>query len=520
MNPEQAVFAFFPYLITRERPRIRDIEFRSNKDIADLPSDVQEHLTTLSEMFFLQDGVRIGQMVCAYLELPKQKEEQEETLRRLHEARLLVGYLYSHPHPSGSVFLPFENSTLFVFRIGDSLQPGMVPTSMIWPDPGYGERLKRIDGREIPNTMLVPGYAGTRNQRTQLWTAKGSRIYPEVPHSVLNHTQDLALNLNMFLSHAHQWALWTLYFQPNYCPPDLRKRVFVSIDWYMRSCRDSLLEAEAIVHLAIALESLLHARSGEGIRERLKDAVLTLLGPVTHLENWVDQFYTARSNAVHEGIPSDLMFYPLLKKSPKSTKGKKKETPKNKQDGDEMPHRSLLAYGRRIFRLCVSTVLAGAMQARITRLDALFVRNAERIGEIRELLTKGPSADRCILSIEQLVNELNDHTNDLMDPDAVAVKDVVWVTKLALQSVKDAVPTISEPVKKVIDDVISSGQGDPTVALLEKIEECARQLRSGYSVTDRSPLTRIIWIVIALLDYASRPAFKLQCYYRENPRRS
>jgi hypothetical protein len=518
MDQERAVFAFFPYLITRERPRIRGIEFRSNKDIADLPSDVREHLTALSEMFFLQDGVRIEQMICAYLELPQKKEEREETLRRLHEARLLVGYLYSHPHPSGNVFLSFENSTLFVFRIGDSLQPGMVPTSMVWQDTGYGERLKRTDNKEIQKTMLIPGYAGTRNQSTQLWAAKGSRIYPEVPHIVLNHTQDLAVNLQMFLSHAHQWALWTLYFEPDFCPPDLRKRVFVSIDWYMRSCRDSLLEAEAIVHLAIALESLLHVRSGEGIRERLKDAVLTLLGPVPRLENWVDQFYTARSDAVHEGVPADLMFYPLLKESPKVTKGKKKETPKNKQDTDEMPHRSLLAYGRRIFRLCVSGGLAGALQARITRLDALFVRNAERIGEIRKLLSEGPTEKR-ILSVEQLVNELNDHTNDLVDPDAVAVKDVVWVTKLALESVKEAVASISEPVKKVIDDVISSVQGEPTVALLEKIEECARQLRSAYSVTDRSPATRIVWIVIALLDYASRPGFKLQCYYRENPRR-
>lgn len=246
--------------------------------------------------------------------------------------------------------------------------------------------------------------------------------------------------------------------------------------------------------------------------------MLTLLGPVPRLENWVDQFYTARSDAVHEGVPSDFMFYPLLKESPKSTKGKKKETPKNKQDSDEMPHRSLLVYGRRIFRLCVSSVLAGALQARISRLDALFVRNAERIEETRKLLTEGPT-DKRILNIEQLVNELNDHTNDLVDPDAVAVKDVVWITKLALQSAKDAVPTISEPIKKVIDDLIASVQGEPTAALLEKMEECARQLRSAYSLTDRSPHTRIIWIVIALLDYASRPGFKLQCYYRENTRR-
>src|SRR5207302_8547382 len=114
MVPERAVFAFFPYLITRERVKVRGIEFRSNQDIADLPADVQEHLTTLSQMFFLEDGVRIEQMICAYVELPKDKEEQEDALRRLHEAQLLVGYLYSDPHPYGGVCLPFENSTLFL----------------------------------------------------------------------------------------------------------------------------------------------------------------------------------------------------------------------------------------------------------------------------------------------------------------------------------------------------------------------------------------------------------------------
>lgn len=64
MTPERAVFAFFPYLVTSERFRLRGIEFRSNQDIAYLPAEAQEHLTTLSQMFFLEDGVRIEQMTC------------------------------------------------------------------------------------------------------------------------------------------------------------------------------------------------------------------------------------------------------------------------------------------------------------------------------------------------------------------------------------------------------------------------------------------------------------------------
>jgi hypothetical protein len=497
MIPERAVFAFFPYLITRERVRIRGIEFRSNQDTADLPADVQIHLTTLSQMFFLEDGVRMEQMTCAYMELPEDKEKQDDALLRLHEARLLVGYLYSHPHSGGRVFLPFENSTLFVFRVGDTLQQGMVLTTLVWQGNQFGDRTKQIDTRDIPSTDFTPGYTGTRNQTILLWVAKGSRIFPVIPHIVLNYSQDLSLNLQMLFSHPWNWALGYLYFNPYEYPLDLRRRVFVSLNWYMRSCRDSLDQSEALVHLAIALESLLHLRSGKGVTDRFKDAVLTLLGPVPGLDNWLNQFYDARSKAVHEGVPSDLMFYP---------------DPKKKNKG----HRPLLEYGRRIFRLCLASVLAGATHVRISRLDALFVPNAERVAKICESLTQKVPADKRLLSIGQNVDDLSDYGYDLVDPDVVSVDSIVGAVKLALAAYKEAVPTITEPLKEVIDNIVTTS-GESTVALLEQIEGCVRQLRSG-NATDQGPSAQLTRIMIAFLDYASKPSFKLQCYYRENPR--
>jgi hypothetical protein len=94
---------------------------------------------------------------------------------------------------------------------------------------------------------------------------------------------------------------------------------------------------------------------------------------------------------------------------------------------------------------------------------------------------------------------------------------VVGAVKLALQAYKEAVPTITEPVKEAIDKIASTS-GDATYALVGQIEECVKQLRSGNAMTDRSPAGQLTRIVIALLDYASKPSFKLQCYYRENPR--
>ena len=93
--------------------------------------------------------------------------------------------------------------------------------------------------------------------------------------------------------------------------------------------------------LAIALESMLGLRSGDGVTERFTDAVLTLLGQVPRLDSWLKQFYTARSKAVHEGMPHDTVFYATNSEDMKKKQGREVA----------IAHRSLLAYGRHIFRL-------------------------------------------------------------------------------------------------------------------------------------------------------------------------
>jgi hypothetical protein len=212
----------------------------------------------------------------------------------------------------------------------------MVVTSLVWQGESYDERIKRIDSRKIPTTELVPGYVAIRNRTTQFWVAEGSRIFPELPHITLNFSQDLFDNLQELSSHAHNWALAWLYASRHDESPEIRTRVFVSLEWYLRSCRESIVETEALADLAIALESLLRIRHGEGLTERFKDAVLTLLGPVPRLDSWLDQFYTARSKAVHEGTAPDLLFYPLEKDLLKKQR---------KEGAPLIPHRSLIEYG-------------------------------------------------------------------------------------------------------------------------------------------------------------------------------
>jgi hypothetical protein len=135
------VFAVLPYLKTSNRVRIRGIEFRSNRDLEDLPPDVRTSLLGLCEMFFLQDGLRIEEMTCTCLGLPEDKQDRADALRHLHEAHVLIAYLYSSPQPAGDVFLPYENSSLFLFGPGDT------PAH-----PGNGCDEFGVAGRELRRT--------------------------------------------------------------------------------------------------------------------------------------------------------------------------------------------------------------------------------------------------------------------------------------------------------------------------------------------------------------------------------
>lgn len=509
MKLEQARFAFLPYLVTRKRVRIRGIEFRSNHDIADMPEDVQSHVKTLSEMFFADNVFRIEEMTFAFFEISSDSIEAEKLLRRLDEAHLLIGYLYASPHPSGGSFLPSETCSLFLFRIGEQYGPeGKVISSLVWHKLDDSNRVTNIDGKVIPTDDLVPGYFGTRNRTVPIWATNGFRIYPELPNIILNLNQDLSWNLQSSLSQAHQWAIAHLYQSDEEFRDETRHRIFASLEWYMKSCRESIEETEALVNLAIALESLLRLRSGEGVTDRFKDAVLTLLGPVPRLDTWLDQFYAARSKAVHEGIASDLNFYPF-----------EKDLHKKKSSKCEEPfaHRSLLSYGRRIFRLCLAGVFAGVMQARIAGLDALFVPNKERIEIIcRKLNSQSPPAQR-LFSIAEDVIELCAQSFYLCDPDIVSVKSAVGAAKLALENYTNACPHDVLVTGGDIVKLLSSMGGDPSLALLEQMDGIVRQFRSAYGVNSHSEHAALIQTMISLLEYASKAKFKLQCYGRQNP---
>jgi hypothetical protein len=59
-------------------------------------------------------------------------------------------------------------------------------------------------------------------------------------------------------------------------------------------------DSEAILSLAVAFEALL-GLSKDAKTDRFVDAISLLLGRLTRLSIWAEQFYTVRSDVAHEG---------------------------------------------------------------------------------------------------------------------------------------------------------------------------------------------------------------------------
>lgn len=489
------LYAVYPYLKTRGRLRLRGVEYRSCEDLDDVEPVAREHLERLCSMFFLEDGVQIRRMTCACIPTGGDRSQLRDALTSVYQAQLLVGYLYSSPHPSGGVFLPAECSTLFTFR------PGRVPDSLVWHEVGDGEGIAILREPKTSDTGFIEGYEGRRNDAAHLWVAEGSRIYPELPHQTLNHSQSLADNVHQFLERDANWAFRRLYlgerFQQTTGP--ISDRIVSALEWYLRSCRDAISESEALVHLAIALESLLRIPSGERLTERFKDAVITLVGPVPRLDSWLDQFYTARSKAVHEGVPHELMFFAvdqdqLRKKHPQGGEGR-------------IPHRSLLEYGRRIFRLCLVNIMSAAENAKAISLDKLFVHNGERIQSILRTLGRQekPAGDR-LREIAVSVQELHEYQGILNEPH-VSLDEVFAAAHLIVDVFASSGLTLDEEAESAIaalsDEGVKKEKWSVKFAAMERASQALRGV-DGTRMGDHD-------VVVRFLDYATSHTFKLRC---------
>ncbi|ENK1244381.1 hypothetical protein AB2063_002572 [Clostridium botulinum] len=378
------IFAIFPYLKTSNSLSIRGIQFRSSSDIDSVPIEIKEHLETIFAMFFLRDNLRIKDMTYTYIKSEDKAEEIQRNIEKLIDIQTLIAYLYSSPHPTDlNPYLKKEHSNMFF------LIPRRVVKGILCPDNNV-ENIYNCDNLpEADNRYEIPGYEGRLNNESQFFVAKGNRLYPPTPNLWLNIPQDLFNDMGLIIRKNNGITkLLSMHDRIN----NNEKRIFTSLKWYNRSiCIDVSPEIE-LINLAIAFECLLGLEQGEQVTKRFKESIKLLVGSVDKLDSWLNQFYKARSEIVHDGSSTNLLF------------NANADAKKN-----AFYYRSLVSYGRMIFKVCLNAIVTGSDMAYKIGLSNLFITNRERFENIIKKLNNKAEPDKLLLSIGQDVRDIESY---------------------------------------------------------------------------------------------------------------
>ena len=413
--------------------RYRRLTFFSNTAIPrEIEPPLAEHVITLSEMFFIRDHLRIKSMTCAAMQ-PRDIFDRDLLLRQLIEFHTLVTFAYTIPQrDDGRPFLTEEHGSVFAFS------PESVFDSLIWHDhnviaiPPEPTASRDESGR-------VQGYSGKVNGLLPIWTAKGSRIYPPTPQMWLNVTQDLSIEIEARFS-PHLSQLFDDHYGRD-VNGDLPDRISSALRWYNRSASQGIDPDLAISSLAIALETLLDLEPGESVTSRFREAVTLLVGRVPRLDSWIHQFYDARSEVMHKGRSSNAMFQPI--DDPKARKGKH-STPSY--------YRSLAAYARHIFHICLATILVGTGMSQRIGLSGMLMTNQQRYETICRILSdKSQSPFVLLKSISVIASEIEAY--QFVNEDGLKLETVLSAAKAVARCFVESGgdPSVNESLAEFID---------------------------------------------------------------------
>ena len=323
----------------------------------------------------------------------------------------------------------------------------------------------------------MPGYQGRYNFHHPFWVTKDSRLYPPVPHVGLNISQNLAYDIRRWFDSPQHHLL------PELLQPPLTavaERVLRALIWYNRANALSSDDSNSIIDLAVAFETLL-ALPKDAKTDRFVDAVSLLIGRITRLNLWAEQFYGARSEVAHEGITERLHFMPAQQK--------------NAPDGPA--YHSLLAYGRQIFQLCVGTLLFGAHLGARAGLREKLVSNQERFQLICKTLD-----DKSLTIMDRFsaIGETVALTNEYryVRETGLLIETLVGAVQRAAKNLLACGESLEPALKKRVEDLAGSQRSPDSYEALAalqalndlKIAEPAN-LQSAQSIVRR--LADVVW---------------------------
>jgi hypothetical protein len=468
--PGRAV-AVFPFLKTTDAIQLGTLAFRSTDDTSGLEQEDATHVREIADMLFLKDELRVRS--ASYAMLPRLVlDKTDPGVPELERIQAIVAYCYSAPrHAFGDIFFHAEHASLAIFS------PQPVTTFLVRPDH-HVLAAGDLAPLEADEWHRVPGYEGRYNFRNPFWVAKGSRLYPPVPHISLNDSQDLAWDIGRAFREGPQHHLLpTLIQEPL---SENAKRAMTAIRWYNRA--NSLLadDSEAVLSLAVGFEALL-GLPRDAKTERFIDAVSLLLGRVPRLNSWAVQFYTARSDVAHEGRTDRLRLMPTVQK-PSET-------------GPE--YQSLVSYGRQIFQLCVGSVLFGTHMAQRSELHDKLTTNQERFELICKILndTSIPLTDR-FTSIDDIVATVGEYR--YVAETGLSIETMLGALQVAAKNLLECSTSLDPAIKTHVSDLAVAKRSKDGYEILVALEAWHKVMPKG-PLEPRSPegimrrLTEIIW---------------------------
>jgi hypothetical protein len=385
---QETLFAFLPYLTTSSRFVLRGIEFRATSDLDDLAEGDRLHLQKLASRFYLVNDYQAHSCVCALITLP-QSYRAQAVLDRMHEAQIILGFVTAVPdRGTDDTFLKREHSTIFLFKPAEFL------AALLLPSPGAE--------RSSVRAKKVQGYEGLRDWLSHLWVGDSTRIYPALPQQLRLAQEDLTRWI-VALDDPRNWALRKIAHDHTELS-DVDRQLLKAMEWHNASTAELVSEEERLVRLAIAFECLFGLERGEVLSRRIRETVGTILGRAPLLDSWVEQFYQARSQIVHQGASHDLRFHPVPSDQLARLRKKQEEV---------QTFGALTAHGRVIFRLCANALLSGHQNAACAELGQALMDDMQRLQKICELLDgKAGTAESRLRSTAAYVRNLHGLTQE------------------------------------------------------------------------------------------------------------
>lgn len=374
------LYVFMPYLSTVERRQLRGIVLRNTSDLDDLSDDQQQDIRRLLKAFYFTDSLQPTSCVCAVVDLPVQFDEAP-VLQQIRDAQTLIIYLCSVPDDRlDSMPLVSERGTIFTFR-----RWRFTPTAPLLPIGPHSTNSASAPPASAPVSL---GYLGHRNLTNEIWLAPTSRIYPLVSFLGRSSQVDLSIVLDAF-DEPSNWALTSVSQAIDVDISASDRQVLMAMEWYNASTSELVSEQEQLLRLAIAFECLLGLGRSEELTQRITEAILMLLGRMPLLESWIQQFYVARGQIVHQGISTQLRFHPLPSDQLTKIRKEKSASPPPTYGG-------LVHHGRLIFRLCANALRSSRRLSHELEVGQALLDDSQRLKKICELLdgASGPEASR------------------------------------------------------------------------------------------------------------------------------